>query len=660
MHCHVAKGYVLMLVLYLAVCCTYHCKSIRTAVVQPQYHKSEVLHQKCCKHHGCVWFRRAKHKGAPLLESKSLNVLVPTIQDMANSLPGAWKSNICDCSGDSGRCHPSQKWLDGFWTLVSSSLSAVPAELHSFVLVPITGNRLASLAHCRDMRALTFTELRSWSSTAAATLSAVGCLCIADARADSVVSAVAGDEPITTAVDNLARRTGMPLQQLVAPARLGHNTFQEARQLLAYHVHSPRSNAAPVWRILKQCPVFEDGRSDTAAQFHCLPSGQLGLLPDASWEAHMAELGQLLPWLPVKYHTASNTQQQLLKNSDMNIPSMLDFLRYSLVPAINNCTTHSAEPLLLHALDELALHTNQTISPLTNIFITGRLHPISRCVDSTSALFRSLISQHSASGYTLLPDVYATPQRLAVLKKHGLAHEGSPDPALFLECAQRFSELSSSQSRSRDDIKRLSWSLVNMLHANVSAYQCMYAWTHAKAQISACAVFKQAELQFPYNSSSSSSSSSQQGFVSLADSADHDHYRLVALAVPVTDTAHGDTKTLRGRLDLPSEPVLEHVVDHMLKMAASGHLQALSKQMSNSLSDILLEDIKQSYLFIVNGIGQKLAVGQGRDADLAKTAGRLRQESWVLVQGSKFVVPSELCYDLEEDTHHGRLHLNST
>ncbi len=131
----------------------------------------------------------------------------------------------------------------------------------------------------------------------------------------------------------------------------------------------------------------------------------------------------------------------------------------------------------------------------------------------------------------------------------------------------------------------------------------------------------------------------------------------MALAVPVTDNAHGDTKTLRGRLDLPSEPVLEHVVDHMLKMAASGHFEALSKQMSYPLSDILLEDIKQSYMFIVNSVGQKLAAWQGRDTDLAKTAGRLRHEPWVLVQGSKFVVPSELCYDLEEDTHHGRLHL---
>ena len=50
---------------------------------------------------------------------------------------------------------------------------------------PITGNRLASVTHRRDTRALSFSQLDSWSSTAAATLSAIGCLCIADKRADS-------------------------------------------------------------------------------------------------------------------------------------------------------------------------------------------------------------------------------------------------------------------------------------------------------------------------------------------------------------------------------------------------------------------------------------------------------------------------------------------
>lgn len=121
-----------------------NCCSTTTAL------RNRLAASKWCKHPGCDWYCRAKHKGVSLLESKSLNVLVPTIQDLAHSLPSAWKSSICDHSGDSGRCHPSRRWLDNFWTLVSRSMSAVPAELHTFVLVPITGNRLASLTHCRD------------------------------------------------------------------------------------------------------------------------------------------------------------------------------------------------------------------------------------------------------------------------------------------------------------------------------------------------------------------------------------------------------------------------------------------------------------------------------------------------------------------------------
>ena len=231
---------------------------VQTATSQLQCYVMNLLHQSGANTKGCVWFCRAKHRGVPLLESKSLNVLVPTIKDLANSLPSAWKHDTCDRSGNSGGCHPSQRWLDDFWTLVSRNMSAVPAELHSFVLVPITGNRLASVTHCRDTRALSFSQLDSWSSTDAATLSAIGCLCIADKRADSpqtqLVSDLAGVEPITAALDNLSSRTGVPLQQLVTPGRLGNDTFQEARKLLAHHVHVPRCKSAPVMANIEAVP----------------------------------------------------------------------------------------------------------------------------------------------------------------------------------------------------------------------------------------------------------------------------------------------------------------------------------------------------------------------------------------------------------------------
>ena len=120
----------------------------------------------------------------------------------------------------------------------------------------------------------------------------------------------------------------------------------------------------------------------------------------------------------------------------------------------------------------------------------------------------------------------------------------------------------------------------------------------------------------------------------------------MALSVPVTDNAHGDTKELRAKLALPTEPKLEHVVDHMLKMAAANHLETLSKQ--SQLATLLVKDAEQAYHYIINSVSWG-------DPELPRVTGRLAREPWVLVQGCKFVRPSELCFDLEEDTHYGKL-----
>lgn len=117
--------------------------------------------------------------------------------------------------------------------------------------------------------------------------------------------------------------------------------------------------------------------------------------------------------------------------------------------------------------------------------------------------------------------------------------------------------------------RKLSRGLVEMLHGNMDAYQ--RASRSDAAQVALCPVFKSAELQFPYKSI-------QPEFVTLAGSADHDHYQLVSLAVPVTDNSHGDTQTLRCRLGLPTQPQHRHVVDHLLKMAANPDLKAALKQ----------------------------------------------------------------------------------
>lgn len=125
-----------------------------------------------------------------------------------------------------------------------------------------------------------------------------------------------------------------------------------------------------------------------------------------------------------------------------------------------------------------------------------------------------------------------------------------------------------------------------MLQGNADSYQNNYGAV-TSLDLSACPVFKSAELHFPYINSEHSA------FTSLRHSADHDHYRLVSLAVPVTDSAHGDIKELRTMLGLPAEPLLEHVVSHMLKMAAAGHMETLSKQSNNPLFDIFCKTLSR-------------------------------------------------------------------
>ncbi|DBA87163.1 TPA: hypothetical protein ACH3X2_005211 [Trebouxia sp. C0005] len=317
----------------------------------------------------------------------------------------------------------------------------------------------------------------------------------------------------------------------------------------------------------------------------------------------MAALSKLLPLHPVKYHTASATQRQLLKHAQLQVLQLKQFLSSSLLPAINSSKSSQTEPLLQQALDELSAVTGPagTVEELDRIFVDSFLVPIDSCVDSTSELCRNLFGkQDSPRDFLLLPGAYTTPQRLAVLKRHGLGHEGTASPFFYLVCARQFAAQSSSMSR--DASRKLSRQLVNMLLDKISMYLRRASRTSApetiRQQIANCAVFTRAELQFPY------SSSIQPPFVSLADSTDHDHYRLVALSMPITDTVHGSTKELRALLGLQTEPQLDSVIDHLLKTAAAGHIQTLSNQTSNPLLDILLQDDEQAYGRIVRSISE--------------------------------------------------------
>ena len=498
-------------------------------------------------------------KGA-LLESKQLNVQVPTISDLADSLPPTWKQSICTRS--SGQKHPSKKWLDGFWKLVCSSLRCVPTQLQDIALVPTTDGRLASYRHCARNAALSYQHLKWMPSTAAATLTKVGCVCIEEPKAESASPLSRGADPLTHAIYTVTRQSGVSLSQLLSIQRLGKETFAEVRNLLANYTSDMDSSA---WQILRESPIFED----YSGSMTNLAVGQLAFLPDEVWEQHLSALADILPWSPVKHHAASQTQQRLLRPSQMKPPKLMDFLQNSLLPAINraNNNTGQAEGLLLHALDDLysTCPPRHVVSHLNSVFVNGCLHPISKCVDSTNELNKALFSQHGSNkNFLLLPAKYTSHQRISILKKQGLGHEGSASPDFFLSCGSQFSARNSSMSR--DTSRQVSRYLVNMLCSHVSTFQKSSNWSTGQA--AAAKIFTCPELPFPYSSSTSAA------FVSLADSADHEHYRVVALAVPVTDNAHGDTKRLRAKLGLPTHPELQHVVKHLLKTAAAGHFNA--------------------------------------------------------------------------------------
>ncbi len=108
--------------------------------------------------------------------------------------------------------------------------------MKAFVVVPITGNRLASVAYCASTVTLAHRHLQGLPSTAAATLSAIGCLCIADSKADSACPIEQGSEPLTTALEAVSNHTSIPLEQLLSPEKLGSTVFEQARALLANHI----------------------------------------------------------------------------------------------------------------------------------------------------------------------------------------------------------------------------------------------------------------------------------------------------------------------------------------------------------------------------------------------------------------------------------------
>jgi hypothetical protein len=100
------------------------------------------------------------------------------------------------------------------------------------------------------------------------------------------------------------------------------------RSLLANHIPLPQEPNGAVWDVLKQCCIFETANDDMTDLSH----GTLQLLPNAEWEQQMLATPHLVQWKPVKHHTASDTQQTLLKHSGLVVPQLPHFLDNCLLP----------------------------------------------------------------------------------------------------------------------------------------------------------------------------------------------------------------------------------------------------------------------------------------------------------------------------------------
>ena len=593
---------------------------------------------------------RAVFKGKQLLGDGHLNVATPTELGLANSLPGTWERDSCKCASESGSDLPDMPWLLAFWTLVEDFWHRIPEELCSFALVPVWGGCLASVAHCRNMGALSVKHLAQLPDDAAAILARIGCLCITEKRAGCASPIAKHHEPMTAAIRAISVHTGVPLRRLVSMQKIGSHAFHQTRQLLADHVWGRTDQTATIWETVKVLPLFED----YSGQIKVLPQGKhWGSLPNAAWEAHMPQLEQMLDWSPIPYHSASGTQRSLLQLSQLSYhPQLADFLHHHLLPAINKSEGSASEAMLLQALDDHDLAARPFCKhSLNKVFANGALHNITQMVDSTNGLFRALFTiDSSGTGYALLPEQYTTDARLALLKKHGLAHAESPRPEFFLECVEQFKQRR--VSLTTDEQKRLSLLLVGMLFQNIDTYLQSYRYDipsqrRLQHQLSESPIFQYAELSLPYHTNWSDA------FVSLAGSADHAHHRLVGLAVPVTHNVHGSTVRLRAQLGLDTQPQLRDVVEHMLKAAAAGYLKSAPRH--ERLYQVLTQDVHSAYQLIVEGVKNLLPSGgyvTGLPAgDLQHISMQLSGNPWVLVQDSDFVTPSDLCF---ENTDYGK------
>ena len=640
-----------------------------------------------------------KYQGQPLFASRSSNVCLPTASAVANSLPAAWTGTCCTPAAGTAQALPNQDWLDKFWGLVAKVWNGhIPQQFYGCMVVPLKDNRLASPAYCSSRAALTSAHLAALPPAAAEVLSAFGCLCIAQPAADRLSRIRDKEDAVAAALTAVSRSSRQPLHSLVSVQHLGQDRFDKVRQFLADYIGTAGATDRNTWDFLKRCTIFEDG---TGSMTSYAGSADLQILPSASWEQQLPELQKYLPGTYVVYHSGSEIQQKLIKSSGIAVPSVQDFLVSVLFPSINTAGNSGAEPFLLQALEEAASLPSAAYAKLpTSLFVQGSLHPVDRLVDSSSQTLTQLFPQQKSERFTmlstlaahphaqsvlhadsllnlhagsklaqlwqavvgketyqLLPAVYTTEGALQTLRKMGLRHEAGTSSDFFMTCVYRFESRIASLSRQQQ--VSCSQALVRMLSTVVSYYypgdrirdMTDYTqWASITLQLSKCPIFMSAQLQFPYNLRK------PDVWVSLAGSVDFSQRRLAANAIAVTSNVYGDTNPLRSKLFLPDAPEMLHVVDHLLQTAASDAIQQALQKRNTDARRAILQDVDKAYQFIFDKANIHMTsptLPTGYVPTFTAAADKLAKHPWVLVDGHKFVLPSKLCFNVDEDATEG-------
>ena len=162
--------------------------------------------------------------------------------------------------------------------------------------------------------------------------------------------------------------------------------------------------------------------------------------------------------------------------------------------------------------------------------------------------------------------------------------------------------------------------------------------------------FPVAQLPFPYNSCkdshaqqggcTSGSGTMHYAVVSLAESADYAHYRLVGGVLPVIHASASNTALLRQQLNLPASPHHEHILQRLVGITGpNGVARSIVANISAAQKATTQTDLNEAYKLVV-----KYASSGGGPAEAVVS--QLRDATWVHVNGGTFVQVSQLCCDL--------------